>query len=322
MYTQQLGHLVDSLLSRHPMVVIPGVGALVREPKQAEIDSARSRILPPSEELIFSPRLLHNDGLLINAVAEKWGFGLSAADDWLTDAVSEFRFMLAAGHRVFWPNVGSLSLSSDGRIHFVVDKNRAVSPQFFGLRPLQANEVSVQTPLSQRAAATVRQLPLRKVAGYAAAAAVMGLIAWLPFQQGVVDGGQNLMAEMGLVPHAQHSVYAPREFRPVQFTTDISPAEPKNIGLVPLNDEKQNITWEEADAPSTYHVIAASFPTIKEAEAFLEKLQQRGFQAEFTAGPNDLFSVSYGRYASIATAESMLASVRLSNPNAAILPAH
>jgi hypothetical protein len=322
MYTQQLGHLVDSLLSHHPMVVIPGVGAIVREGKQAEIDTARSRIFPPSEELIFSPRLLHNDGLLINAVAERWGFGLAAADDWLTDAVSELRFILSAGHRVLWPNVGSLSLGSDGRIHFVVDKNRAVSPQFFGLRPLQANEVSVQTPLSQRAATTVRQLPLRKVAGYAAAAAVMGLIAWLPFQQGVVDGGQNLMAEMGLMPQAQHTVYVSRKFHPLQLSTDSSAVEHENMSIVSSHYEVPSIEWEEAAVPSSYHVIAASFQTMKEAEIMVGKLQQRGFQAEIATGPDNPFSVSYGRYESVAIAESMLASVRISNPDAVIVPAN
>jgi len=321
MYTLQLGQLVDSLLRRHPMVVIPGVGALVREQTHAVVDSSRSRILPPSEELIFNPRLLHNDGLLINAVADKWGFGLAAADDWLTDAVSELRFVLASGHRLLWPNVGSLSLGSDGRIHFVADKERAAAPQFFGLRPLQAREISVDTPFTQRAATTVRQIPLKKVAGYAAAAAVMGLLAWLPFQQGVVDGGRNLMAEMGLMPHAQHSVYAPREFRPVRFNMDLPVVESENVKAFALHDDAHSIRWEEAGAPSAYHVIAASFPTEKEAEVVLEKLQQRGFQAELISGSNARFSVSYGRYGSVAKAESMLASVRISNPDAVIVPA-
>jgi hypothetical protein len=163
---------------------------------------------------------------------------------------------------------------------------------------------------------------MRKVAGYAAAAAVMGLLAWLPFQQGVVDGSKSLMAEMGLMPHAQRSVYAPRKFHPVQLSMDPSAMEHENMRTVSSLDEVPSINWEQAEMPSFYHVIAASFQTMKEAEIMVGKLQQRGFQSELTSGPDNLFRVSYGRYESVAIAESMLASVRISNPNAVIVPAN
>lgn len=325
MYINQLGQLIDSLLREHPLVVIPAVGAVVRQRMHAHLYASKSRLTPPSEELVFNSRLLHNDGLLVSTVASKWGFNLASADGWVTDAISELRFALESGNRVSWPNVGSLSLSADGRIHFVADTHRSVSPQFFGLRPLQLHELTVKTPVRVQAVKAVRQLPVRKIAGYAAAAAIMGLLAWLPFQQGVVDEGRHLVAEMGLMAHVNQPVYTSRAFTPFALNTDLITTDSPTANSPLANDDVQASFEDELLSVhiSAFHVIASSFTTLAQAQSELEKLRRRGFSAELaTAVENGMFGVSYGRYDSLASAESMLASVRLSNPGAVIVAAH
>lgn len=325
MYTQQLGHIVGGLLRKHSMVILPGFGGLVLERMPARLDAQRGRLLPPSDELIFNTRLHHNDGLLVEAVATIWGFSLKEADLWVTDAVTELRFELKGGGRVEWPQLGTLSTDVEGRIRFVPSVDRASSADLFGLRPLQVSEVEQSDSLRTRAIGAARALPAKRIVGYAAAAMAVGLLAWLPFQQGVVDGGRQLVAEMGLMPKSSEALYSPREFRPLW--------ESEAVAEMPVADESPVVEMEVTETapeevavahyPTRFHVVAATFATRAEAEAHRDRLVSRGFGAEMAGtDAQGRFAVSYGTYDGMEKAEAMLASVRLSNAEARIIPAN
>lgn len=322
MYTQQLGHIVNGLLRRHSMVILPGFGGLVLERVPAQLDRKRGRLTPPSDVLMFNGRLHHNDGLLVEAVAERWDFPLSEADNWLTDAITELRFVLNGGGRVEWPGVGTFSRNVEGRIHFVAASDRDVSPYLFGLRPLQVTEVQRSTDLRERTLEAARELPAKRIAGYAAAAVAVGLLAWLPFQQGVVDGGKQLAAEMGLMNLRAEAAYTPRQFRPLwEPVSELSSEElPNEVAVM----EEMAVSEESATVyPTRFQVIAATFATLQEAEAYRSKLVSRGFGAEMVGkDESDRHAVAYGTYVSMEHAEAMLASVRISNSEARIVPAY
>ncbi len=325
MYTQQLGHIVGGLLRKHSMVILPGFGGLVLERMPARLDAQRGRLLPPSDELIFNTRLHHNDGLLVEAVAAIWGFSLKEADLWVTDAITELRFELKGGGRVEWPQLGTLSTDVEGRIRFVPSADRETSADLFGLRPLQVSEVEQSDSLRTKAIGAARALPAKRIVGYAAAAMAVGLLAWLPFQQGVVDGGRQLVAEMGLMPKSSEALYSPREFRPLW--------ESEAVAEMPVADESPVVEMEVTETapeevavahyPTRFHVVAATFATRAEAEAHRDRLVSRGFGAEMAGtDAQGRFAVSYGTYDGMGKAEAMLASVRLSNAEARIIPAN
>jgi hypothetical protein len=326
MYAQQLGHIVNGLLRSHSMVILPGFGGLVLERVPAQLDPQRGRLTPPSDVLMFNARLHHNDGLLVQAVAEKWDFPLNEADSWLTDAITELRFVINGGGRVEWPCVGTFNRNVEGRIHFVAAGDRSSAPDTFGLRPLQLTEVQRTTDLRVRTVQAARALPAKRIIGYAAAAMAVGLLAWLPFQQGVVDGGKQFVAEMGLMNLQSQATYAPRTFVPLwesstpsnDVVIDESPAD-----ITTASEESNHTTATTVSYPTRFHVVAATFETRNEAESFRAKLESRGFQAQLAGtDANGQHAVSYGLYDGLNNAEAMLASVRLSNGNAHILPAN
>lgn len=304
------------------MVILPGFGGLVLERVPAQLDSQRGRLVPPSDVLMFNARLHHNDGLLTEAVAAQWDFPITEADNWLTDAITELRFVLNGGGKVEWPGVGSFSRNVEGRIHFVAATDRQSAPDNFGLRPLQLTEVQRSTDLRVRTMEAARALPAKRIIGYAAAAMAVGLLAWLPFQQGVVDGGRQLVAEMGLMNLSSQSAYSPREFRPLWEPL----AENLSEGIsdeVMLTDETAVAEERTVMYPTHFHVVAATFNTLQEAEAYRNKLVSRGFSAELAGTDAEgRHAVAYGTYGSMEQAEAMLASVRISNSEARVIPAN
>lgn len=61
------------LLSLHPCVVIPGVGALVREVIPAHYDAEAQAMTPPVCEIRFNSELTHDDGLLVTSLCRREG---------------------------------------------------------------------------------------------------------------------------------------------------------------------------------------------------------------------------------------------------------
>lgn len=322
MYTQQLGHIVVGLLRRHPLVILPGFGGLVLERIPASLDPQRGRLVPPSDTLHFNARLHHNDGLLAEAVAARWGFSLAEADLWLTDAISELRFELSGGGRVDWPQLGTFSTSVEGRVHFTPASDRSVSDDLFGLRPLQVKEVVRETTLRERTLEAAKELPAKRIIGYAVAAMAVGLLAWLPFQEGVVDGGRHLVAEMGLMPVQGTASYQPREFRPLWEPEIGMGTEAPEAAVLIADIPEETSSDVIVNYPTRFHVVAATFATLTEAEAHRDRLVSRGFGAEMAGMDNGRFAVAYGTYDGLDGAEAMLASVRLSNTEAHIIPAN
>lgn len=320
MYTQQLGHIVQQLLRQHPMVILPGLGGLVIVRVPAQLDAQRGRIVPPSSTILFNAQLNHNDGLLAQTVASHWGFGPREADNWITDAISELRFTLASGSSVEWIGIGTLKHNYEGRIQFIADAENTISSEAFGLKPLQLTEVHHQRNLNVRALDTVLALPVKRIASYAAAAMMAGLMIWLPFQKGVVSNGKQFVAEMGLMPVSSEMAYSPRIFQP---TWEITPEEILGVSTaLPVENiaAETEIVVEDIASLKQFHVVAASFATKAEAEAHRSKLQQRGFGAEYAGmAANRSHLVAYATYTTMADAEAMLASVSLSNKDAHII---
>ena len=70
---------ISSLLYDHECVIVPRLGAFLTNEVGASIDVNRGLLLPPRKEIVFNAQLSHNDGVLINAVAQSEGITFSEA---------------------------------------------------------------------------------------------------------------------------------------------------------------------------------------------------------------------------------------------------
>ncbi len=351
MLTNQLGHIIIEQLHHQPLVVLPGFGGFVKDQIAAELDELRNRIHPPKNTVIFNARLSHADGLLIAAFATKNEVGYSTADKLLTDAISELRFRLNNGETISWEGLGNLKKSVDDRIEFEAVVKPEIQDEFFGLKPVSLKRVEKDNVDKVRqlvaadgpVATTVRTLPIKRIASYAAAAVAVGFLLWIPIQNGALTNGKMLAHQMNPFAITSEPTYSARQFdenwlnkgfaredalgakyeqeylslylakntdRPIVVKTDAIPS-------TEINTDEGN--WEVVENASSYKVIAATFRTKNEAADYVANMIKRGFGAEYAGQDANGHMVAYGSYASIEDAKNMLASVSLSNKEARIV---
>ncbi|MGB0369322.1 MAG: SPOR domain-containing protein [Flavobacteriales bacterium] len=353
MISNELGHIVSKQLNEQPLAVLPGFGGFVKDHVGAQLDELRNRIHPPKNTVVFNARLVHNDGLLVASVSADSDITYAEADMWLTDAISELKFRLDNTETVSWEGLGQLKKSVDGVIEFHAVDVAEIQDEFFGLKPValrpvekdnvdKARElVAVDGPVIK----TIRTIPLKKVASYAAAAVFAGLLIWTPINTDLLSNGKTLVHQMNPFATNSNAVYSPRSFNDAWLAqgfekedalSDKFQKEYLNLYLTkntanPIVVKTDAIPSEEvaiihnepiAELPkeaSSYQVIAATFSSKSDAADYVAKMIKRGFGAEYAGTENSKHLVAYGTYNSIEDAQKMLSSVSLSNKEARIV---
>lgn len=339
-------------------MVLPGFGGFVKNELSASIDEHRNRIHPPKNTVVFNPRLTHNDGLLIAAIAAETEVSYVDADKWLTDAISELRFRLSNKETVLLEGIGELSKNIEGTLEFKAAELPNIQDVFFGLKPLSlrpiekdnVDKVKELVAADGPVATKVRTLPVKRIARYAAAAIAVGFLAWLPIRQGVVGNGKMLVHQLNPFAVTLPVAYEGRifdekwltkgfekedllaekfqqEYLSLYLTDDSKNAIVVRTDAIPSDEVDTDLVSEEINPEekpnlkeaSSYKVIAASFRSKTEAADYVAKMIKRGFGAEYAGTESGKHLVAYGTYSSLDDAEKMLKSVSLSNKAARIL---
>ena len=74
-----LDHHLHRLFLDHDCIVVPGLGGFVCNRKPARYDDKRQELIPPSRTILFNERIVHHDGVLVQAIAQKSGLSLDEA---------------------------------------------------------------------------------------------------------------------------------------------------------------------------------------------------------------------------------------------------
>jgi hypothetical protein len=347
MLTDQLSHIIVGQLKQEPLVVLPSFGGFVKDHAPASLDEKRNRVHPPMDTVIFNAKLSHNDGMLLAAASQELEITYSAADKWLTDAISEIRFRLNNGETVKLDGLGELKTSTEGMVEFKAVGTPAIQDEFFGLKPISLSPVEKDNVDKLREAATkVRTLPIKRIASYAAAAIAVGFMVWLPIQNGALNNGKMLVHQLNPLAETTESSYKARHYNDEwlskgfeqkdaladkfkQEYLKVQLVENSNNVIVVRTDAipSEELTIEE-EAPTaeteiataaSYKVIAATFGSKGEAADYVAKMIKRGFGAEYAGTENGNHLVAYGTYDSLDDANKMLKSVSLSNKEARIV---
>lgn len=221
--------IVGELLMQNNCVVIPSLGGFVANTVAAKVDVNKGVITPPRKALSFNKNLTNNDGLLINAWAERKNVGYNDASTTISSEVSRIRTQLDKGERVHFQNVGFLYLNSAGKMAFEQDRFFNLLLESYGMGsvqfvPVEAEKEETTVPKEaekpvelsvlkggnavEKEAKTVAQpvsssvseetkprrksSTLKKVVRYAAAAALIPVAFysfWIPMKTDVLQSG-------------------------------------------------------------------------------------------------------------------------------------
>ena len=92
-----LGQYIIQLLLTHDCVIVPGFGGFVANYCDAVHDESTHTFSPPSKKILFNSSLSHNDGLLINHIAEQLNVSYSEAEQMVRQSVDDAWIELEKG---------------------------------------------------------------------------------------------------------------------------------------------------------------------------------------------------------------------------------
>jgi hypothetical protein len=114
-------NLLPGMFLDYDCVIIPGLGGFVCNGRSAWYDEENEEMVPPSRDVIFSPNLIHNDGLLAQEIMRASDLTYSESMKHVDAEASQMIAQLLQGKAVEIPRVGRLYAGEDGVNRFLPD---------------------------------------------------------------------------------------------------------------------------------------------------------------------------------------------------------
>lgn len=352
--------LVSELLFRHDCVIVPGLGGFVGNYAPARIHPVSHTFSPPSKQLVFNRNLSHNDGLLAQELVAAAGISFDEAIAQINAFSDDCNQRLKNGQKVELRDIGTLYFDAEKKLQFEPDTTVNYSIDAFGLSAFQSMPVKRDRIAEKREMVTEdrterpEQNPVRdpqkarnrrRMVAAIIAAPLLFAALWIPLKTDFVKTGDfadlNPFGPGKPARYTQQTIVIPAtdsmavKSGPDSFTADsagyanvtltdhgfpivvrVAAPESTNVARV-----KRNAHTKQHAAAGMYYVIGGCFSVPANADKFLRKLEDNGYQAELLVNPekSNLLHVSYGSSLTKEEAESLLARVKAENAGAWIL---
>lgn len=323
-------NLLDQHLHRlfldHDCVVVPGLGGFVCNRIPARYDVARQELVPPVRSVLFNERIIHHDGVLVEAIARSEASSMDEALAAVEAEAAVLKAELQAGKTIRIHQVGRLYAGDEGRLQFMPDEEMERILRSFGLKriPLQPLEnKNARNPLQPAARVipmpdtprTEIQSPWIRVAAAIAVPVIGG--AGMFFME---NSGQDaaLMSTLPTVTQT-HEVasYQPRfleeaiqEWEAIDESTDLIIEVRSAVELPkPLKDVVEpSVVTESTDI--VFMLVAGSFTVASNAHNHSAALNQQGFVSEIYLQENGSHLVTFATHLTESDARAQLKELR------------
>jgi hypothetical protein len=140
----QITKIIAEMLYKHDCVIVPQLGGFVARHHSASFSKGQDMILPPSKQVLFNKNLIHNDGLLVNALSEKANLSYSESLKLIEDYKDYILSLLNTKNRFELDQLGLLYLDSEKILRFEqkIDVNFLIDS--FGFEPVIAQFIPIQ----------------------------------------------------------------------------------------------------------------------------------------------------------------------------------
>lgn len=337
---------ISELIYHAECVIVPGFGGFVANERPAKLNKNTHQILPPSREVSFNQRLIHNDGLLAQQVRFQLSCSYDVAMAILNAEVAAIKAELDKGKQIDLYQVGVLFLDRLGNLQFVPSNERNFLPSAFGLSAVdltpivrESMSVDTNTPIvtigTETAPLVIQRSSLvRSLRNLAAAASIPMLIAGSWFVQNDVSKATfsfGNLKELGRIE--KPSTYNPRFEEEGLGLSAISTVNPFQTWWE--SSDKTSVKWsfeneaadesgilisdnaavieEEIKATSNlqlYFVVGGAFKEKENAQSFVKELKGKGYDASIFTQSGELHLVAYGGYNTETAAKEALENVK------------
>jgi hypothetical protein len=258
---------IAELLHHHNCVIVPNFGGFIANYTSATIHPIDRRIWPPSKHVLFNPKLINNDGLLGQTIAETDQISYPQAIDFINDSVKKWQADLAKGKRIEIGEIGFL-VQEKGQILFEQNREINLLLQAYGLSSIRFTSFAetgtekTETTFPQEVVANDHQI---LEANTPQEAKIIQLVATdskpdeaiiIPIQEKKKSNGWKYVAAAAAIPLLFYSYWIPAQtdfintgkiqladFNPIHQTPQRVFAMRTNVQEMPSVSEFP--TWEE-----------------------------------------------------------------------------
>lgn len=318
----EINQIIKELLQLHDCVIFPNLGGFVAQYSPANFDEKKSVLSPPHKQILFNKNLVNNDGLLVNAFAQKNNISYENAIESISDILLEINKNLKTQNQHDFQGIGIL-YNNEGVLNFKQKSNNLLSSSY-GLMPLNIDEFKISNKSEKVIDLNSSKYLKTQIKNLALAASVILVIfysAWIPIQtQLLKQDGEFNYSDLNPFTFKKENLVAiddvkfqyPKEeinaIQPIDKTLEKSSSiilksklknNPKPA--VPISNESSNLTYE---------VVIGSFSNEINAKNMIIKLNNKGISARKLKKENKLFRISVGKFLNKNNAKKLQKSIR------------
>lgn len=293
----EINQYIKELLLLNDCVIIPEFGGFVANYKPASFEN--NRFTPPAKEIAFNNKLISNDGLLINYIADAESTNYLAAKQKLENFVDETLLALERNRNVYFEGVGYLHYDSRENLQFEPQLKENLLAESYGL-PNFTYEKLYQRQVPKPAFKVEYREPVPVIFQKRK---VQKLVVAVP-----------LLMALALIPMKNNKEYvAKSDMNLWEVLTQNAPAPAVRAETQPMAEFTAH-TPTPVVASYKYYIIGGSFKSDENAANYLRQLKAQGYDGKDLGIFNGLHRVAMKGFSNIEEAQTALNELLIKNP--------
>lgn len=322
----ELARHIEILLLDNDCVIVPGLGGFVTHHIPARRVENEGRFMPPYRTLGFSPKMVLNDGLLVQSYMQAYDTNYPTAMRLIEQKVDELKEFLAKDGIFKLHGIGTLRQNIKGEFNFTPLEAGLLSPSLYGfssfeiktLDELRAENANQEKPVNNTLQpiekeneeetakrSIVISMDRRWISGIAAACIGLLIVLAVSFSSPATDTKMAFSFKPLIEWFSKANKQETVAKMDVETAKPVKKAVKKAPAVAPqetaVNTETKAEQPEAAVAPqeSNYFtiVLASSIP-VKNAERYAQEMANKGYNDAKVLSTKNLNRVVYAQFSS------------------------
>lgn len=324
----ELSRHIEILLLDNDCVIVPGFGGFMAHYVSAIYDQTDGTFLPPKRTVGFNPKLTINDSLLTQSYVEAYDISYPDACKRIEEEVRELKGHLENEGLYELTDIGMLRVNSEGHYEFSPCEAGILTPSLYGLGTFEMKALApaveeaqdgktaaapsaVVLPVTQssdgeeevddkRDTRDARLIALWRNVAVACIALIVFLLlpTRLSNSQGVLESRVNTDLLQPVLP--QQKTYGENS-----VGETVKSANVKALILKAKQDSAVKVARTAQAVETGYTIVLASHVSRVNAEAYVQKLHQKGLDSAKVLMLRGSRKVVYGHYLSAREAQKI-----------------
>lgn len=297
----EINQYIKELLLLNDCVIIPEFGGFVANYKPAVVEG--NQFFPPCKEIAFNNKLISNDGLLINFIADQEGISYFNAKQKLDDFVEETLLSLEQNRNIYFDGVGYLHYDSRENLQFEPQLKQNLLVESYGLQNFSYEKL-YQRQIPKPAFKVDYKEPVPVIFQKRK---VQKLIIAIP-----------LLMAMALIPMKNNKEYLSKsDLGMWEALTQSTPA----VGVVPAEQNEvaySAVVTAESEIQNKYFIIGGSFKSDENAAKYIQQIKAEGYVGQDLGIFKGLHRIALKGFSNMEDAQKELNSMLNKNPHSGV----